>query len=601
MVSKVHLRLSRWVTIVVCCLAWSIQVLAQTIQVVAPREYAAGRPFNITYTVSSRDEASVVSEPQLSGLELLYGPAIGTSSSYNYVNGRVSSSSRTEVTYTVLANNEGKYTVSGFKLRLGDKVLSAQATTITIRGGQSGSANHTWGQGGEETSRANLHNEQAQYKYYAQVPRKSVYVQEALPIVYKLQATEQPNINSTKPSTYDGFVSLDLLGNSPRQLRLERIGGRDWVTVEVMKELLFAQHAGQLTIPANELPVLYTLRDPGGDPFLNRTAERILRTEPLTITVKPLPEEGKPQDFSGAVGSFNVRYEVSTTQWKTNEAVSLKLILEGQGNLKIAKLPKISLPTDIEIYDPVENSNQSYEGGVLRSTRVIEYSLIPRNTGSFTIPSVSLSYFNPSTGRYETTATRAIDINVTQGKQQAGETTIVNSGTVQNDKTPYNLKTDVLEHSPYAPMSLRLILLHLGLLLVAFVVYRLLRRRHMERADVLGYAEKRANTVAIKRLTVAQKYLNEGKRDAFLEEVLQALWGYLGDKLKLPTSELSRDNIREHLSTRGIPEEVISRLRTVIDDVEFARFAPSNQSIALDSLYQQAVEAITSIETSKTK
>lgn len=600
MVNKCLERLCRFACVVLCCIVFAWQAISQTIQVSAPSEYAVGRPFNITYSVSSSEAVDVVSNPSLSGLELLYGPAVGTSSSYSNINGRVSTSSRVEVTYTVLANNEGKYVVSGFKLRLGTKELAAPSTTITIRGGQAGSSS-SWGRD-EESRGNNLRQEgQAQYKYYAQVPRRSVYVQEALPIVYKLQATEQPSINATKPSTYDGFVSLDLLGNSPRQLRVERIGSRDWVTVEVMKELLFAQHAGQLIIPANELPILYVLRDPSGDPFLNQTTERILRTEPLTITVKPLPEREKPQDFSGAVGAFTARYELSSKQWKTNEAVSLKLILEGQGNLKIAKLPKISLPTDVEIYDPVENSNQTYDDGVLRSTRIIEYSLIPRNTGRLTIPSVTLSYFNPNTERYETTSTKSIDIDILPGKMQTSATTIVSSESIQDGKTPYGLKSQLQPSAPFTSTLLRLVLSHLILLVLAFIVYRLMSRRRLERADVLGFAEKRAKSVATKRLTTAYKHLKEHRREAFLEEVLHALWGYLGDKLKLSTSELSRENIKEHLSQRGTDTEVIRNLCTVIDEVEFARFAPSNESMPLDILYEKAVEVITTIETSKTK
>lgn len=601
MVNNLLLRLSRLVIVALCCIAWVTAGWAQTVKVTAPREYAAGRPFSITYSVNSSEQAEVISNPNLSGLELLYGPAVGTTSSYTYTNGKVSGSSQTEVTYTVLANREGKYTISGFKLRLAGKELSAQPTTITIRGGHTSGASNSWGEDENENYRNPRNVEQALYKYYAYVPRKTVYVQEALPIVYKLQATEQPSINATKPSTYDGFVSFDLLGNTPRQLQLERIGGRDWVTVEVMKELLFAQHAGQLTIPANELPILYTLRDPSGDPFLNQTSERILRTEPLTITVKPLPEQGKPQDFSGAVGLFSVRYEVSSTQWKTNEAVSLKLILEGQGNLKIAKLPKISLPTDIEIYDPVENSDQKYEGGVLRSTRIIEYSLIPRNTGSLTIPSVTLSYFNPTLGRYESTSTKAIKIEIVQGKQRTDEATIVSSGTVQNEKTPYGPKSDLDAIAPFAPHLLRLLLVHLVTIVLAILIYRLLRRRYAERADVVGYAEKRANAIAIKRLTKAQKYLETQQREAFLEEVLNALWGYLGDKLRLPISALSRDNVRQHLVERGIEEVTIQQLTSVIDEVEFARFAPSAGTTSLETLYEHAVQTITAIETSKTK
>lgn len=597
MVSRHQTTLIQSSAVATLLVVTALPLSAQSVKVNAPKQYEAGSPFNITYVINTTEDVEVVSNLKLSGLELLYGPAIGTSRNVSIINGKVSSSSTTEITYTVLAPHEGKASASGLRLRVGGNEIAAAASIIQIQGGHSGNALGGFGRQ-EREERPIANRGQAQYSYHAIVPRRSVYVQEALPIIYKLQASERPNINGTKPTSYDGFVSHDLLGNDPRQMNIERIGGRDWVTVEVMKELLFAQHAGELTIPANELPILYTHRDPSGDPFLNQTEERILRTEPIKIQVKALPEDSKPLDFSGAVGSFTARYELSNTTWKTNEATTLRLILEGQGNLKIAKLPRITLPSDIEVYDPVEKSEQKYEGGALRSRRVIEYNLIPRSTGKITIPSVSLSFFNPNSAQYQTTATKALQVNIQQGKAKEESTTLLGSNKQVDDNTPYGL-LPIKESKLFSPQLWLLALLHLGLAIISLVYYGVMRRRRKERADSLGFAASRANAMATKRLKLAHKHMSEGKREAFLEETLQALWGYLGDKLKLPTSDLSRENVSQHLGSQGFTDEDIKELTDSIDALEFARFAPSFAGGSMTELYDQVARVITRIESIK--
>lgn len=576
----------------------ALPLYSQQIKVQAPKEYEAGRPFNVVYRLSSVSDADVKSDPNFSGLDLLYGPAVGTSSSFSNINGRVSSSSHVEVTYTLMATREGKYSISGFKMSVEGKEVAAPATTIVIRG------QSTSGLGassmGREQMRQPARSRAGEYSYQAIVPRRSVYVQEALPVVYRLQSSETPEINGTAPSSYDGFVSHDLLGNAPRQLQLERIGGRDWVVVDVIKELLFPQRAGELQIPSNEISVLQRLQDPDGDPFFTRTEERKLNTQPVSITVKPLPTEGQPEDFSGAVGSFSARYKLGSTQWKTNEAVSLQLVLEGQGNLKIAKIPSIKLPSDIEVYDPVEKTSQSYEGGSLRSTRTIEYNLIPRSVGKITIPAVALSFFNPATARYERTTTKSLEINIAQGKAIDETNTLLSSSNQGDKNTPYGLVDALISQAPRDTNLWLLLLGHLALGLVALLSYVFYRKRQLVLSDTVGLAASRANAVANKRLKLAHRYLSEGKREPFLEELLQALWGYLGDKLSLPLSVLSRDVVAEHLRERGMAsEETIAQLTQTIDRIEFTRFAPQSVGSDLKELYDEAVQSITAIETSQ--
>lgn len=583
--------------LVAVLIALPIALRAQSIQIHAPKAYEVDRPFAVTFIINTTAEVEILSEPSFSGLELLYGPAIGRSHSTSIVNGHATSRSQSEITYTLSANREGKYAISGLRVSIDGKELTAPGHTIQISGaGGNAGASHS-----SVSPNATRGEGVAQYKYQAYVPRRVVYVQEALPIVYKLQATEYPRFEDVKPSVYDGFVSLDLLGSNQRNIQVERIGGKDWATIDLMKELLFAQHAGTLTIPSNELSVLQTYKDPGGYPFLNQTVVRRLATEPIQIKVKPLPDAGKPTDFSGAVGSFTARYELSSNEWKTNEASKLKLVLEGQGNLKIAKLPKINLPNDIEVYDPVEKSEQKYENGVLYSLRVIEYNLIPRNIGNLTIPSVTLSYFDPIKAQYQSTSTKALQIKISQGRVIADPTTIISVKQAGDEHTPYGLIRVLTEGNAYKFNSIKLLLGYLLLSCIAVVLYRILRRRNKAKADTMGYAATRANSLAVKRLKKAHKLMQDNRKEAFLEELLHALWGYLGDKLRLPVSTLSRDNVKTHLEALGLADGDIIRLIDTIDAIEFARFAPASDTTPWTALYEQTIQAISSVETSQSK
>lgn len=584
--------ITRFIIRVLSLLVISGSLVAQSIKVNVPKEYESGRPFNITYTITNTPETpQVLSNPNLSGLELLYGPVTGSSSSTTIINGRVNSSSQSEVTYTVMAEREGSYKISGLRIKLGNKEIAAPSASIQIhdsgvKSGQASASSHY--------NNYPVQASQAQYKYQAIVSKRSVYVQEALPIIYKLLSTESPRINGTKPSTYDGFVSLDLLGNAQRQLTIERVGGRDWASVEVMKELLFAQHAGQLTIPENELPVLYTIQDPSGDPFLSQTSERILRSSPITINVKPLPEEGKPTNFSGAVGSFKARYEVESKIWKTNEATTLKVILEGQGNLKIAKLPQLEFPNYIELYDPTEKSEQKYEGEKLHSERIIEYSLIPRNIGQFNIPEFKVSYFNPNSGQYETTSAPPITIDIVQGKATNQTSMIHTPHQGEDNSEPFSIISDI-GIKQFSGNLWLILLVHSIMAFIGGLAFYAIKKYYQYTSDTLTVSANRANTIAVKRLHLAKQHLERLDQEKFLEETLKATWGYLGDKLKLSQSMLSRENICGYLQERGIQQDALNTLVRLIDSIEFARFAPAQEG-SLDHIYEQAIQIITELE-----
>ncbi|MDO4691409.1 MAG: BatD family protein [Porphyromonadaceae bacterium] len=572
----------------ICALAFIGTTLqAQTIQIEAPQEVEQGRPFSVTYVVRDLQEDVSPISPKYEGLELLYGPTRNESSNVSITNGRVVSSSYVAFTYTFLAVSRGSFTISGFKLarRSGDP-LTSRPHKISVIASTSGAKN--------------ISRMSKGYLYRTVVPRTSVYVQEALPVSYKVYSSTSFGVLDAKPPTYDGFISQRVEDTGRTPVLREDYQGASYQTAEVIREVLFPQRSGVLTLPSSEI----TLQIPveiEGDPFLGSMMERKLVTSPVTINVKPLPEVGKPEDFSGAVGKFTVTSELSNQNPRTNEAFTLRCRIQGIGNLKIAKLPNLEFPRELEVYDPSDETEQTSDGAVVQATRLIEYNIIPRHTGRYTLPKFSFSYFDPSSKSYRRVETEPINIRVSQGKHIETNTPVVQSSKTE-ENAPYGLTNKVGASSPQGlsfVSSWKYPASYIALILLFTTVLIMIRKRIALRADVVGYSASRANAVAHKRLRLAKQYLDKGLTNQFYEELLRALWGYMGDKLRLPTSELSRTNVREHLERHSVEQDLIDAWCATLDEAEFARFAPNASSDAPKQLYQRAVETVTSVETSK--
>lgn len=559
---------------------------AQTIEVEAPSEAEQGRPFSITYhLVNYKGQVEIIA-PKHEGLELLYGPVRSQSSSVKIINGQVSSSSRLSITYTFLATDKGNYTISGFGLRReeGDDLMAAvhRVQVITSATGQAGMQRMNKG-----------------YLYRAIVSRSSVYEQEALPVSYKIYASSAFGIVDAKSPIYDGFISQGVTNDDGRtQLMREDYQGKSYQTAELFREVLFPQKSGKLQIPSAEvtLQVPLELED---DPFLGQMIERKLTTTPLSIEVKPLPTQGRPDDFSGAVGRFSIKAEISNPNPRTNEAFSLTYRILGTGNLKIAKVSELTFARELEVYDPNDQTEQTSDGKTVQAERTIEYNLIARHTGHYTLPALSLSFFDPSVQAYRRVSTSPIDIRVAQGRQVESETAIVQAAS-SDASQPYallDIQGDTTLPGLGFVTSLLYPLSYLVLLGLFLLLMFLARRQQALRADVLGYSASRANAVAAKRLRQAKRYAQAQATEAFYEELLRALWGYMSDKLRLPTSELSRRNVREHLELRGVEMELIDAWCELIDAVEFARFAPASSERSPEELYKRASSVMARVET----
>ena len=566
---------------------------AQTIRVEVPQTVVQGTPFQLSYTYSGSEDFERVTEPKVAGLQVLYGPARQQMSSYQNINGRSSSTSSVRLTFTLLAEHTGNISIPAVTAILGGKRVTVHGATVRVLPPDK-NAPSARSQGTAGTSVTGT------YFFRALPSATVVYEKQAFPIRYKLYATTEFEISSYEAPQYDGFLSEKQADDGRRQLQLETYQGRNYRTVDILSEVLFAQRSGTLTIPSSKIGLRVPIAQADDDPFFGSSmmGDREVRSAPVTIQVRPLPTEGKPADFSGAVGSFRMRAELLTKTPKTNESLTIRLTLEGTGNLKQVTSPTISFPQDFEVYDPKETYEEKISATEVYGKKIIEYFAIPRRTGAVTIPSLSFSYFDPHLGRYETLHSQPFSLQVAQGRETAAD----DRGSQRQQEQL--LRQLYAEGTMGAPAGLQwaqswsYLLIFPLLALLGFIAYLVIARERGLRADSLGYKASRANSVATKRLRTARKLLEAGERDAFYEETLRALWGYLGDKLRLPGSELSRSSVSELLRSRGLDEETIARLTSVIDEVEFARYAPAKEG-DMQALYDTTAEVISAIDTHK--
>jgi hypothetical protein len=330
--------------------------------------------------------------------------------------------------------------------------------------------------------------------------------------------------------------------------------------------------------------------------------KRSLTSNSVTIDVKPLPE-GKPASFSGAVGDYKITSSINTKQLKTNDAVTVKVAISGNGNIKMVKNPEIIFPNDFDKMDPVISSNTRASTGGVTGTKTIEYNAIPRYAGNFTIPAAEFSYFDLKTGAYRTLKTDEFQLQVEQGEAGAGvNMPVVNAANKEAirflGKDIRYIKTDSADfhRGNFFFGTLNYLLFYVVPALLFLLIFWIYRNQAAQNANIALVRTKKANKVASKRLKTAAKYLKENKTEQFYDETLRAVWGYLSDKLNIPVSALTKDNVDANLTKYGAAENLIKDFRNILDTAEFARFAPAQATGTMDELYDATVQAIDNME-----
>ena len=579
----------------------------------APKAVVAGERFRISYILNSRG-AKGFRAPDMSGLTVLAGPSESSSFSSRTVNGKTTQETTVTYTYVVVASQEGEINLDGATVQVGDNKLTSNKLTINVLP-QDKTAQSQGGQSArQQTSGQNSSAGSDDLFMLATVDKTTVYEQEALLLtfkIYKLPSVDLQSMSNKMPDLKN-FHAHEVDLPQQKEFNLEHYNGRNYQTMIWSQYVLFPQHSGELEIPATpfEGVIAQRVENNSGDifdMFFNSSryveVKRDLTSRSIKINVKPLPQ-GKTGAFYGGVGDFNISSTISATDVTANDAVTLRVILSGTGNLKLVKTPEIKFPQDFDIYDPKVENKYTIKGGRQTGNKVYEYLVIPRHAGQYTIPALEFQYFDPKSGSYKTVKTDEYTLNVARG-QGGGESQTSVSYVNKEDlkfvgqdvrfhSTPINLKSDSVQ---FFGSYLFWIFIALPLV-VLLVVVAISRKRIADAANTAKVRVKKASSVATKRLKVARKLMKENRKDEFYDEMMRALQGYFGDKLSIPVAELSKDNIEAELKRRHVPEEPVKQIISLLDDCEFARYAPGDDTGRMDRLYDQAAGVISQIENS---
>ena len=603
------------IIILMTLMAYSTQTFADKVSFVAsaPDVVVVGDQFRLSYTVTTQ-KVKDFRAPSIKGFDVLMGPSRSEQSSTQIVNGSVSSTSSITFTYILMANTAGEFTVPGASIVADGNQMISNSVKIKVlpqdQNHNSSRRNNDNSSSIQPSSNASVSNQDLFIT--ATASKTNVYEQEAFVLTYKIYTRESNlQLNYAKLPDFKGFHSQEIEMTTNARWTPEHYKGRNYYTTVYRQFVLFPQQSGKLFIEPAQFQMTVNKPVQSADPFDaffnggNNVIEikKPITTPKIAINVNPLPA-GKPTNFLGGVGEFNISSSINSKELKTNDAITIKLVISGTGNLKLISNPEIKFPDDFEVYDPkVDNQVRLTKEG-LTGNKVIEYLAIPRHAGTYKIPGVSFSYFDIRSKSYKTLNTEDYVINVEKGAGNADQ--VIANFTNKEDLKVLGediryIKQNEVTFQPkgsffYGSMSYWLFYIIPALAFILFFI--IYRKQAAENANVAKMRTKKANKVAIKRMKLAGKLLSENKKDAFYDEVLKALWGYISDKLNIPVSRLSKDNIEEKLRNHGVSEELIKEFLNALNDCEFARFAPGDENQAMDKVYSSSIEVISKMENS---
>ena len=601
-------RFSKILLILTAALTPLVTWAAVSFTVQAPRQVSQGNKFNVTYVLNNA-EGSGFSAPDISGATKLYGPALSTSYSSVSVNGRSSSSSSQEYTMIYKANKVGKYRIGGASIMVNGKRLTTSSFTIEIvPSGQhvSGNAQSSASPGSNGVQYSDPMTQTAGKAVKAndlfvriEMSKKRIFEQEAVVCTIKLYTKYQiSQFFPTLQPSFNGFL-IEELPLSPNLNKIERVNGENYMVAELKKCILFPQQSGKLTITSGNYDLSVVQYDTYRSVFgtLSQPVERKLqvKSNSATVYIEPLPEP-KPANFSGAVGNFTVDATVKPADLKTYAAATYSYIIKGTGNLKYIKAPNVKFPKQFDVYDPQNKVAAAPNGSNVSGTLAINYMFIPQFAGDFEIPANDFVYFNPETGKYVTLKTRGFSLHVAKGKG-----TPSSHYKIQNLDIRRNA-TDTSEFSKTTSFVISSVWYWLGYVVpvVALAVILLIYRKQLkERADSRLMRRKRASKLARKRLKRAKALLAANDSNGFYAELSDAMWGYLSDKLNIPGSELSKDNISAELDKFGVDQELRNATMDLLNKCEFAQYAPELAKTDMNTVLSEAAALMDKLETVK--
>jgi len=569
-----------------------------------PSRVYEGDRFPVTFRLTNA-EGSDLKVAQINGCTLLYGPSESQSHSYQVINGKAASSSAIEYTYYYKATKAGNYTIPAATVTADGKRLSTKAVTFTVHERSerdTPASQRPVDVDDVDTQAAGRRVNSDDVFVRIILSKSSAYEQEAIGCTIKLYTKYSiSSFMPTKQPSFDGFL-IQEVDVQPSLNEIETYNGQNYMTAVLKHCIIFPQKSGKLTINSGNYDIsvvqydnvnmgMFQVRQP-------REAKIKVSSNTGSINILPLPQP-QPDGFTGAVGTFSVDSRLIGNSFRTNDPATLIYTIRGTGNIKYLKEPVIDFPSEFEQYTPKSDIVTDVHGNEVSGSVTIEYTFVPQSVGDFTIGSNRFVYFNPRTKQYATLSTPSYPIKVAKG---------VSAPVTEDQKEVENKNSDI-RHIYLGGVNPKkehkLIVLeswywftYLGLLALAIIFIAANRRAARLNADVAGRRTAKASKVARRRLKAAEAFMKAGDSDKFYEEMLRALWGYLSDKLSMPVSQLSRDNIIATLASKDYSEQSMSGLVEVLDDCEMARYTPDS-SKRMDNVYDRGVRIINNLENNR--
>lgn len=568
------------------------------------RSIGVGDEFHLTINVSNIN-ASPDAPKNFPGAKLMYFDRTGQSSRFESYNGQTTQSFTYTWTATLRATSEGSFSfgpisVGGVKSNKVNYTIGPKGSSaVNDQNAPAGASRRT--AGSSDSSKPQFIGKgDGQLFLKASVSKASAYEQEALVYTVKLYTTYSAIkfIGATTAPKFEGFV-VEESKDRAAEFTYETYNGKTYATAVIARYIIFPQMAGKLKVIGNTYTVSVDQREYYHDPFFGSMSystplQLNITPNDLNVDVRPLPSP-QPAGFSGAVGKFSIASSLPTSNFLSNQASSIIYKVTGSGNIKYVKLPELStlFPPQIEVYSPDVDVKADVTSSTVSGAVSFDYSFMPLESGDFRIPEVTLVYFNPETAQYEKSSARGYDIHVGKGKDSDKSQTRTR---LAFDSGLMSVGDDVsVGHTPmvYGFVYWLWYIIPLMLLLGAVVCYRNYIRAH---ADMAAYRSRKAGKVARKRLKGARVCLERNDSEHFYDVMLESVWGYLGDKLKMQLSDLSRENVRDRLVAHGVSDTVVDDILGLVDECEFAKYSPSKGSEGMRHLYDTAVRCIDQVE-----
>lgn len=549
-----------------------------------------GEKFQIAFTLNA--SGSNFQAPSFSSFIVYSGP--NQSQSMSIINGKMSRS--ITLSYILAAKEAGEYTINPARVDVNGKTLASNSISISV---------------GKNNTKGQKNSPKGEPKLFVKtsINKSTIYQGERLTVTHKVYTPYQLlGFNDVKLPDYNGFWKQDVENTEKINLITESINGVNYQVAEIKTTNLFAQRNGELIIPEAVIECVVRKRSnkPARtlfDQVFGGVEDVVIKAKstPTKITVLPLPEEGKPEGFSGAVGRFSFSASLSKDSIKANESITLKASIKGNGNLKLIDPLPVEVPIDFEKYDPKTSEKIFSKKGNVSGYKNFEYLFIPRHEGQFNIPPIAFSYFDPKLKKYVSLPSPEFTINVSPGDSATGnavafslqkkaiEIMAKDIHFIKTDSPTITKKNDFLFGS-----TLFYLLLALPLIISAVFVFFYLKKRQENESGLT--TKRQANKMALKHLSKAKESIANNDKESFYKILATALFSYLTDRFSIKSSELNKDTIRLTLTENAVSEEYTNELENLLEQCEFAQYAPGTVSDNLEQTYNNTLELITQIE-----